>query len=194
MAETTPWLVVGLGNPGARYAANRHNVGFMVAESWLDQFSPVPPWREKWKARHASVNGDFGRAVVLEPQTYMNLSGESVSAAAKFHRIVPSRIVVIHDELDFAFGRIAIKQGGGHSGHNGLRDITARLGTPDFIRLRFGIGRPAHGEVSPWVLSDFSTEQAAELPDLIDHSRRAVDCILSEGVTAAQNDFNRLPA
>ncbi len=193
MAETAPWLVVGLGNPGATYAENRHNIGFMVVEAWLDRFSPPPTWREKWKGRHVSVSGSFGRAVVLEPQGYMNRSGESVSAAANFHRIPPARIVVVHDELDFEFGRVAVKAGGGHGGHNGLRDIVARTGSRDFVRVRVGIGRPRHGDVSDWVLTDFSAEQAERLDDVVDEARRALDCILNQGVQAAMNDFNRLP-
>jgi PTH1 family peptidyl-tRNA hydrolase len=194
MAETAPWLVVGLGNPGAKYAANRHNVGFMVVQAWADRFSPPPVWREKFKARFASINERFGRAIALEPQTYMNRSGESVSAAASFHRVPAERIVVVHDELDFEFGRVAIKSGGGHGGHNGLRDIVARLGSRDFPRIRIGIGRPTRGDVSGWVLSDFSTAERAELDDVVDTGRRALDCILEQGVQAAMNEFNRLPA
>lgn len=193
MARTSPWLVVGLGNPERRYAHNRHNIGFMVADAWVGELSPPLAWREKWKGLYVSATGDFGRAVVLKPQTYMNKSGESVNAVATFHQVPPERVVVIHDELDFPFGRVAIKTGGGHGGHNGLRDIVRHLGSADFVRVRVGIGRPAHGDVSAWVLSDFSTEDAAELPDLIDHSRRAVSAILRDGLSAAMNEFNRLP-
>ena len=193
MADTSPWLVVGLGNPGPKYAKNRHNVGFMVVEGWLDSFSPVPPWRDKFKGRYASINATFGRALVLEPLTYMNRSGESVSAAAKFHQTPAERVLVVHDELDFEFGRVAIKKGGGHGGHNGLRDICTHLGSKDFLRIRVGIGRPTHGDVSSWVLSDFSREDAAELEDVIDTARRAIDRIVADGVDAAMNDINRLP-
>lgn len=193
MAETAPWLVVGLGNPGPKYAQNRHNVGFMVVQAWVDGFSPPPVWRDKFNGRFASINERFGRAIALAPQTYMNRSGESVSAAASFHRIPVAKVVVIHDELDFEFGRVAVKAGGGHGGHNGLRDIVTHLGSRDFTRIRVGIGRPSRGDVSSWVLSDFSTAEHAELDDVVGIARRALDCILEQGVQAAMNDFNRLP-
>jgi PTH1 family peptidyl-tRNA hydrolase len=193
MAETAPWLVVGLGNPGAKYAGNRHNVGFAVVRAWADRFSPPPVWRDKFNGQFASINDRFGRAIVLAPQTYMNRSGESVSAAASFHRIPAERIAVVHDELDFEFGRVAVKAGGGHGGHNGLRDIVSHLGSRDFARVRVGIGRPARGDVSAWVLSDFSTAERAELDDVVETARRALDCILEQGMQAAMNEFNRLP-
>jgi peptidyl-tRNA hydrolase, PTH1 family len=193
MADTAPWLVVGLGNPGSKYAHNRHNVGFMVVRAWADRFSPAPEWREKFHGRFASINDRVGRVVALMPQTYMNRSGQSVGAAASFHRTPVERVVVVHDELDFELGRLAVKAGGGHGGHNGLRDIVAHLGSPDFCRIRVGIGRPTHGDVSAWVLSDFSAAERAELDDVVDRARCALDCILEQGVQAAMNEFNRLP-
>jgi PTH1 family peptidyl-tRNA hydrolase len=196
MAETSPWLVVGLGNPGSKYANHRHNVGFMVVQRWLDLHAEpgTGDWREKFHGRFATVCGEFGRAVVLQPQTYMNLSGKSVAAAATFHRVALDRIIVVHDEVDFAFGRVAVKRGGGHGGHNGLRDIVASLGNKgDFLRVRVGVGRPAHGDVSPWVLSDFSGVDAAELPDLVDRAQQAVTSIMTHGLAAAMNEFNQKP-
>ena len=193
MSEQSPWMLVGLGNPGSKYAGNRHNVGFAVADAFAGSHSvPGTPWRSKWEAQVQSVRGDFGRCVVLKPQTFMNASGKAVAAAAKFHAVPPGRIVVAHDELDFAFGRIAIKDGGGHGGHNGLRDIVACTGTRDFLRLRFGIGRPPHGDVTRWVLSDFQDVDAAELPDRIDDARRAINLILTDGVRAAMNTTNQV--
>lgn len=196
MADTAPWLLVGLGNPGPSYAKNRHNVGFMVVDEWVDAAYPRPSWRERWNAQVTSLTDPDrgGRVVAVKPQTYMNRSGESVQPAAHFHQVPPERILVVHDELDFDFGRVALKVGGGHGGHNGLRDLISRLGTRDFLRLRFGIGRPRHGDVSNWVLSDFAAEDATELPDLIDAARKAVTTVFTKGVKQAMNIVNTNPA
>ncbi len=194
MSETAPWLLVGLGNPGPRYAKTRHNVGFMVVEAWLSRH-PTPgasEWRDKFHARCATASGPGGRCVVLQPQTFMNRSGKSVAAAASFYRVPLDRIIVVHDELDFDFGRVAIKVGGGHGGHNGLRDIVETLGANGFLRVRVGVGRPARGDVTSWLLSDFGPEDAAELPDLVDRAQEAVTCIMTLGVTAAMNKFNQM--
>jgi PTH1 family peptidyl-tRNA hydrolase len=196
MGDAIPWLLVGLGNPGAKYAGHRHNVGFRVAERFVDVHG-VPgasEWREKFSGRFVSLTGPFGRCVVLEPLTYMNVSGKSVAAAATFHRVPPERIVVAHDEVDFVFGRLAVKQGGGHGGHNGLRDVVAALGSPDFVRIRIGVGRPTRGEVADWVLADFSSEDAPFVPDLVDRAQQAATCVMTDGVAAAMNSFNHTPA
>lgn len=197
MAENTPWLLVGLGNPGAKYAAHRHNIGFQVVERWLDRHGTpgASDWREKFDARYAVVAGDFGRCVVLQPQTYMNRSGKSVAAAQTFYRVPAERIIVVHDELDFPFGRVAVKAGGGHGGHNGLRDIIAVSGTRDFVRVRAGIGRPPPGraDVSSWVLSDFGPDDAVLVPDLLDRAQAAVTTVMSHGLAAAMNEFNQPP-
>jgi peptidyl-tRNA hydrolase, PTH1 family len=197
----SPWLIVGLGNPGPEYAKHRHNVGFMVVERWVDRH--VTPgtggaaWKPQFKARttslHPSPDRSIGRCVVLEPQTYMNRSGESVRAAVDFYGTPIDRTVVVHDEIDFEFGRVGLKRGGGHGGHNGLRDIIKHLGDPGFLRVRIGVGRPTHGEVSSWVLSNFSGEDAAFVDDLIDRAAQALTCLLAEGVTSAMNQFNRSP-
>lgn len=206
----SPWLLVGLGNPGREYAHNRHNVGFMAVERWVDRQLPAgvgSPWREKFHARTAAVSlpcrpvpdrrlaapsGLSGvRAVVLEPQTYMNRSGHSVVAAMQFHRVPPQQLVVVHDELDFEFARLAVKKGGGHGGHNGLRDIMAQLGHGDFIRVRMGIGRPVRGgDVAGWVLQDFDASDAAALPELLDRACHAITALLTRGVAAAMNEIN----
>ncbi len=197
MVDAIPWLLVGLGNPGAKYAGHRHNVGFMVVERWLDRHGTpgVDGWREKFHGRTATVSGAFGRVVVLEPLTYMNRSGQSVAAAAGFFHVPPAHIVVVHDEVDFERGRLAVKQGGGHGGHNGLRDIIAELGSPDFVRIRVGVGRPERGDVSPWVLSDFTSEEIAiDLPDLLERAEAAVTAVIGTGLEAAMNAFNQKPA
>lgn len=193
-ASGGPWLLVGLGNPGREYAHNRHNVGFMAVERWLDRLLPAgagDPWREKFHARIATVSLSGRRIVVLEPQTYMNRSGKSVVAAMQFHRVPPPQVVVVHDELDFELARLAVKKGGGHGGHNGLRDIMAQLGHGDFVRVRIGIGRPVRGgDVSGWVLRDFGPDDAAVLPDLLDRACHAITAVLTRGVAAAMNEIN----
>lgn len=188
----TPWLLVGLGNPGAKYAGNRHNIGFMAVERWVDRHGDVHAgWREKFNARTATVSTSWGRVIAVLPQTYMNRSGGSVGPAAGFFHVPPERIVVVHDEIDFVLGRLAIKQGGGHGGHNGLRDLVAALGSPQFVRIRLGVGRPVHGEVADWVLSDFSaTERAIEVPDLVDRAEAAITAIVRDGVAAAMGSIN----
>jgi PTH1 family peptidyl-tRNA hydrolase len=192
-------LLVGLGNPGAQYASNRHNVGFMVAEAWAERRMPMPPWREKHKAAECSISSGVpggGRVVVLMPQTFMNLSGESVGPAARYHRVPPERIIVVHDELDFPPGRLALKSGGGHGGHNGLRDIVRVLKSSAFLRLRVGIGRPVppfRGDVSKWVLSDFTGDDVIALPDVISKSCDALDCLMRDGLATAMKRFHTKP-
>ncbi len=197
MADASPWLLVGLGNPGREYAHNRHNVGFMVVERWVDRhLTPGigAPWREKFHARTATLTLGRDRVVVLEPQTFMNRSGKSVVAAAQFFRVPPEQIIVVHDELDFLPGRVAVKNGGGHGGHNGLRDIIALGGSRDFVRIRVGIGRPTRGgNVSRWVLSDFDPVDAAGLPEVVDRAEQAASAVISRGVRAAMNEFNQSP-
>jgi PTH1 family peptidyl-tRNA hydrolase len=193
MAEAIPWLLVGLGNPGAKYAANRHNIGFMVVERWLDRHGTAgaSEWREKFNGRTATLTHDGERVVLLEPLTYMNRSGQSVQAAAAFFHVPPQRMIVVHDEVDFELARIAVKRGGGHGGHNGLRDIIASIGSPEFIRIRIGVGRPTRGEVADWVLSDFNAEERSiELPRMIERGEEAVTAILRDGVAAAMNTVN----
>jgi PTH1 family peptidyl-tRNA hydrolase len=196
MSDSSSWLLVGLGNPGREYAGNRHNVGFMAVEQWLAHktlASGGPAWRDKFHGRIASTPTGPHRTHVLEPQTYMNRSGQSVAAAARFHQVPPARIVVVHDELDFPFARLALKQGGGHGGHNGLRDIIATLGSPEFVRIRVGIGRPTRGDVSRWVLSDFDASDRAELPTLLDRVETAIDALQRDGLVAAMNVVNVEP-
>lgn len=192
MSLDAPWLVVGLGNPGARYANTRHNVGFMAAEAFVESHDSFAAWRERFDGLVSSCRVGAARCVVLRPQTFMNVSGKSVMAAARFHKVPTSQLVVLHDELDFDFGRVAVKTGGGHGGHNGLRDIMGRLGTPDFLRVRMGIGRPKHGrsDVSNWVLSEFDDSDAAELPDMIRMAQQAVTAVVTEGPARAMNLFN----
>ena len=182
------YLVVGLGNPGKKYERNRHNVGFMVAER-LRASNGLPDFREKFSALFSK--GDA--FALLEPQTYMNLSGDSVQPAAAFLKVPPSNVVVVHDELDLPWKDVRVKVGGGHAGHNGLRSIIGRLGTPEFVRIRVGVGRPPpawKGELADYVLADFDAMERAELPDVVDRAAAAVERVVKDGAAAAMNALN----
>lgn len=190
MADQAPWLLVGLGNPGARYARTRHNIGFMAVDAWCDKAASSPSWSEKWKAQVATLGTGSTRVVAVKPQTFMNRSGQSVVPAAQFLRVPPAQILVIHDEVDFQLGRLAVKKGGGHGGHNGLRDILQLLGNGDFLRIRLGVGRPVHGEVADHVLSDFLPDERPVVDDLLERAVAAITCVTREGVVTAMNKFN----
>lgn len=184
----TRHLIVGLGNPGPEYAATRHNAGFMAIDELAGRLG-VPITTKKFRSLTASAPIAGGHsAVLLKPQTFMNVSGAAVLAAAKFYQIEPERIVVLHDELDLALGVVRIKQGGGHGGHNGLRDIIHKFGgVRSFVRVRLGIGRPARGEVTPWVLGAFAKADASARDAMIEAGAEAAEAIVREGVIAAQN-------
>jgi len=181
-------LVVGLGNPGKKYAGNRHNVGFLVADA-LREADALPDWREKFSG--VWTKGDA--YALLKPLTFMNLSGESVQPCAAFLKVAPAEIVVVHDELDLPWRDVRVKLGGGHAGHNGLRSIIGRLGTPDFVRVRVGVGRPPpgwRGDVADFVLQDFDAMERAELGGVVDEAVGAVKRVLAEGPQAAMNVVN----
>ncbi|SDQ49031.1 aminoacyl-tRNA hydrolase [Thermostaphylospora chromogena] len=184
------WLVVGLGNPGPQYAGNRHNAGFMV----LDELASRDGGRFKvHKARAEVVEGRIAGhpAVLAKPLSYMNLSGGPVKALAGFYKIEPARIIVVHDELDIPYGALRAKLGGGDNGHNGLKSITKALATRDYLRVRFGIGRPP-GRMDPadYVLRDFATAERKDLPLLVDRAADMVDSLIDRGLEATQNAFH----
>lgn len=187
-------LVVGLGNPGREYAGHRHNVGFMALDR-LAAAVGIPLGQAKFQGRFGQ--GDVGRlrVLLLAPETYMNDSGESVSAAARFFKVAPEDLLVVHDELDLAFGRLQLKKGGGTGGHNGLESVVEQLGTTDFARLRFGIGKPqgpnAKERVVGHVLHDFSTEEKAALEPLLERSVDMARAWVSLGLAEAMNRHNR---
>ncbi|TCM77589.1 aminoacyl-tRNA hydrolase [Rhodovulum steppense] len=159
-------LFVGLGNPGAKYAGNRHNIGFMAVDRIAADHG-FAPWRAKFLGQMAEGRLGNEKVVLLKPETYMNRSGDSVQAAVQFYKLTPADLTVFHDELDLAPGKCRLKQGGGHAGHNGLRSIQAHLG-PDFERVRLGIGHPGHKDrVSAYVLSDFAKADQDWLDDLM---------------------------
>jgi peptidyl-tRNA hydrolase, PTH1 family len=182
-------LVAGLGNPGREYAGNRHNVGFMVADELARRHGGA--WKGKFNAQLAEVRIDGHKVVLLKPETYMNLSGRSISGAMRFYKLEPESVLVVHDETDLPLGRLQARRGGGLAGHNGLRSVAEHLGTPDFLRLRIGVGRPERGDPRPladYVLSDF---EAHEDPDrLVAEATDAVELLDAEGLDAAQRAIN----
>ncbi len=183
-------LVVGLGNPGPRYAGNRHNIGFLVADELAGRMGG------RFKAHKAGaevVEGRLGgtRAVLAKPRSFMNLSGGPVAGIAKFYKVSANSLVVIHDELDLPYGTVRLKRGGGENGHNGLRSITKSLGTKDYLRVRFGVDRPP-GRMDPadYVLKDFTAAERRELAFFVDVCADAVEAVVAEGLEAAQNRFH----
>jgi PTH1 family peptidyl-tRNA hydrolase len=188
-ASSLDLLVAGLGNPGREYAGNRHNVGFMVVEELARRHGGS--WRGKFNGRLAEVRIDGHRVALLEPETFMNESGRSVKAAAGFFKLEPDAVLVVHDESDLELGRLQARIGGGLAGHNGLRSVARHLGTPDFLRLRVGVGRPGRGDRRPladYVLSDFEPEDDAGA--LVARAADAVEALDAEGLEAAQRRFN----
>ncbi len=180
-------LLVGLGNPGAKYERTRHNVGFRVAEEAARKLS-VPLDETRWNA----VVGKNRDLAVMLPQTYMNASGESVGHAARFWKVIPTELVVVHDDMDLEFGRIQVKVGGGDGGHNGLKSLRQHLGTPDYVRVRFGVGRPPpQWEGADWVLAKFAAEEESQLQELVPQAADAAVAALLEGPVLAMNRHNR---
>jgi len=188
------WVIAGLGNPGPGYAQTRHNVGYLVTDELLDRTGGSLRQQKSGRAVAAEVwvNGPGGqRAVLMRGHGYMNESGGPVSAVLAYYKVAPDRLVVIHDELDIPYGDLRVKFGGGDNGHNGLRSIRQSLGTGDFFRVRFGIGRPpGRQDPAEFVLKPFGATERREL-DL--HLSRAADCVetlIASGLTSAQNTFH----
>jgi PTH1 family peptidyl-tRNA hydrolase len=186
------WLVVGLGNPGSDYASTRHNVGQMVLALLADR---VHSGFKKHKTLATVAEGRTApggpRLVLAKPTTFMNVSGPPVAALLRYYDLDASRLIVVHDELDIPFDSLKLKQGGGHGGHNGLRDIIAACGTNDFTRVRVGIGRPPGRQpAADFVLDDFSSSERKTLPNLLDEAADAVELITVEGLTTAQLKFH----
>jgi len=188
------WIIVGLGNPGPEYAGNRHNAGQMVLDLLAERIGA------RFKAHRTRSDIAEGRlsgqpVTLARPRSYMNLSGGPVAALLGFYKLSPERLVVIHDELDVSFGVVRLKLGGGDNGHNGLRSITSSLGTRDYYRARFGIGRPP-GRMDPaaFVLKDFSAQERKELPLALDRAADAVEALITKGLAEAQNEYHQDPA
>jgi len=188
-ASSLDLLVVGLGNPGREYARHRHNVGWMVVEELARRHGGS--WKGKFSGRIAEIRIDDHRVGLLKPETYMNESGRSVAAAARFYKVEPDAILVVHDEGDLDLGRLQARKGGGLAGHNGLRSIAGELKTQDFLRLRIGVGRPERGDPRPladYVLSDFEPEDDADA--LVARAADAVETLDADGLERAQAQFN----
>ncbi|MCS6798282.1 MAG: aminoacyl-tRNA hydrolase [Myxococcota bacterium] len=183
-------LVVGLGNPGAAYANTRHNVGFLIVERLAERLGATPP-REKFRGLLRSVERGGRMLWLLEPQTYMNLSGESVRRAMDFYKIPLAEVVVAHDEMDLPFGAVRVKVGGGFAGHNGLRSIGQHCGGSDFVRVRFGVDRPRGVEGTDHVLSPFDPVEQAMLPERLEHAASVLLAVIDEGPERAANRFNQ---
>ncbi|MEB3023586.1 aminoacyl-tRNA hydrolase [[Mycobacterium] crassicus] len=188
MAESPPILVVGLGNPGPAYARTRHNVGFMVVDLLAERIGSAFKLHKKSGADVATGRLSGQPVVLARPRCYMNESGRQVGPLAKFYSVPPPGVVVIHDDLDLDFGRIRLKQGGGEGGHNGLRSLATVLGSKDFQRVRFGIGRPpGRQDPAAFVLQAFGSREREELPTICEQAADATELLIEMGLEPAQN-------
>jgi peptidyl-tRNA hydrolase, PTH1 family len=190
---TDPWLVVGLGNPGKEYAANRHNVGFMVADLLASRIGAKFGRSKRSHADVAEGRLGFGgpKLILAKPLTFMNLSGAPVSQLAQFFKVPLENVIAVHDELDVPFGQVRVKRGGGEGGHNGLRSMSKSLATKEYARVRFGIGRPpGRQDPADYVLSDFGPAERKELDFLVDRAADVVEAVVAEGVEWAQNKYH----
>lgn len=188
-ASTLHLLIAGLGNPGREYERTRHNVGHMVSAELARRHGASR--RSKFSGDFAELRLDGNRVALLAPQTYMNESGRSVAAAVRFFKLPPEQLLVVHDEVDLELGRLQARLGGGLAGHNGLRSVAQHLRTPDFMRLRVGIGRPERGDPRPvadWVLTPFSAE--VDVEGIVARAADAVETIVRDGLEEAQQRFN----
>jgi len=188
-ASTLDLLVAGLGNPGREYERTRHNVGWLVLDELARRHGGS--WRSKFSGSLAEIRLGDARLALLKPETYMNESGRSVAGAARFFKVPPESLLVVHDDVDLEPARLQARRGGGLAGHNGLRSLAQHLGSQDFLRLRIGVGRPGRGDPRPvadWVLSPFAAEEDVEA--LVSRAADAVETIVAEGLEAAQSRFN----
>jgi len=187
--STLDLLVVGLGNPGPEHTRDRHNVGWMVVDELARRHDGS--FRSKFSGKLAELRLGEHRVALLEPETYMNDSGRSLGAAARFFKVPVESIVVVHDDVDLEPGRLQVREGGGLAGHNGLRSIAQALGSQEFLRVRIGVGRPGRGDrrdVADYVLSAFAVEDDAET--IVRRAADAVETLTGEGLDAAQREFN----
>ncbi len=179
-------LIAGVGNPGPKYAGNRHNVGFMVVDELARRWGS-PSFRDKFKGEFTKVTVGDNDVVLLKPMTYMNLSGEAVQAAMRFFKVPLDQVLCVHDELDLEFGVVRLKVGGGTAGHNGLRSMVEHCGGADFVRCRMGIGRPERGRPEHYVLSDFNSLERVELGMVLELGADIVETAIRDGARQAMN-------
>ena len=190
-----PWLVVGLGNPGPEYAKHRHNVGFMIVDLLAERARARFGRHRRAVAQVAEARLGLGdeapRRILVKPMTYMNLSGGPVAALRQFYKVPMERVVAVHDELDIPYGQLRLKLGGGEGGHNGVRSLSNSLGDKNFLRVRFGIGRPpGRQEPADYVLSDFSAVERKELDFLVDRAADATEALVQRGLEWTQNAYH----
>jgi PTH1 family peptidyl-tRNA hydrolase len=187
--STLSLLIAGLGNPGREHEHDRHNAGWMVADELARRHGAT--WRAKFNGKLGETRLDGARVALLKPETYMNESGQAIASAARYFKVEPASLLVVHDDVDLELGRLQARLGGGLAGHNGLRSITQALGTQDFVRLRIGVGRPQRGDPRPvadYVLSSFAADEDVE--GIVTRSADAVETILRDGLEEAQRRFN----
>jgi peptidyl-tRNA hydrolase, PTH1 family len=188
-ASTLDLLVAGLGNPGREYGRTKHNVGHLVCDELARRHGAS--FRAKFSGALSELRLDGSRLALLKPLTYMNESGRSVAPAVRFFKVPPERLLVVHDEVDLDLGRLQARMGGGLAGHNGLRSVAQQLGTPEFLRLRLGVGRPDRGDPRPvadWVLTPFAAD--VDVESIVARAADAVQAIATEGLEEAQQRFN----
>lgn len=185
------YLIVGLGNPGAKYALTRHNIGFMAVDLFA-MSAGSPPWREEHKAHTCRFKMDDQEIMLAKPMTFMNLSGQSVQSLMAFYKIPLENLIVAHDEIDIPFGNMRFHKNRGHGGHNGIRNIHELLGTSDYTRLKLGVSRPPHPEmkVPDYVLQKFSETEQQQLPDFLNRAGDALETVIFEGLSKASTKFN----
>jgi PTH1 family peptidyl-tRNA hydrolase len=188
-----PWLVVGLGNPGPEYAKHRHNVGFMVADLLASRVGARFSRHRRSVAEVAEGRLGYGgpKLVLVKPMTYMNLSGGPVAGLAQFFKVPVEQVIAIHDELDVPWTQLRLKRGGGEGGHNGLRSMTKSLGSREYLRVRFGIGRPpGRQDPADYVLQNFSAVENKELDFFVDRAADAVEMLIQRGLEPTQNQYH----
>lgn len=185
------WLIVFLGNPGPRYEMTRHNAGFMAADAMAKEMN-VSINKLRFKALTASCEIGGESVLLMKPQTFMNLSGDAVSQAAKFYKIPPEQVIVVSDEISLPIGKLRIRTKGSAGGHNGLKDIIAKLGTDAFPRIRIGVGAPPHPDydMADWVLSSFKNQDAEDMLAAAARAAQAAQCYITQGAERAMNRFN----
>ena len=189
------WLVVGLGNPGDKYSSTRHNIGFMVADELANRFKgkfSSHKYRALVSEVRLGVGSEAPKLIIVKPSTYMNDSGNAVAPLAKYFNTAPQQIIAIHDELDIPFNAIRVKLGGGDNGHNGLKSLTQSLSTPEYFRIRVGIGRPTTPQdTADYVLDNFSKAERSVVPDLALRACDAIESLVNKGLENTQQNFNQ---
>ncbi len=186
------WMVIGLGNPGAKYAMNRHNIGFMALDAYAVSVG-ASRWKDEKKAEVLKLKLEDQEVLFVKPQTYMNLSGESVRFLMDYYKIELTKIMVVHDDIDQGFGALRIHKNRGAGGHNGLKSINEMLGTQDYGRIKMGVGRPTHPgmDVAAYVLQNFSPDEQAHLHDFLLHTGNAIESLILRGYDKTATKFTR---